>query len=325
MSYLYISTIVSTIIIRMSSSNWLIIWAIIEINLIVFIPFICTKKYLIDISPSIKYFLAQVIGSIILIFFLLFLLVKRAFSIFYRISSFFLLLSIAIKSGTPPFHFWFPQLIEISNWVRIIALLTLQKVIPLMFLFYSISPFFIILTIRRGLIGSIGGFNQNSVKKIFAYSSITHMGWVMLSMIYSVKSRILYFFIYSFLVASTLFIIKYSRMEVNSTSSNNFTSNRLNYLVFFMLLSISGVPPFRGFFIKLIVIKRIRGGLILAILIVLFSLVSIIFYLRVMYSYFIDLSSCIKVKSIFRLFPIKLFTFIILLNLFLPVLLSYLT
>lgn len=317
---IYLFSIIQTILIRVSSSNWLLVWIIIELNLIIFIPFICSKKYLIDVSPSIKYFLAQVMGSLLLIIFIILASIKEYYTNLSEFNSLFLLVAIAIKSGTPPFHFWFPQLVEIRNWIQIIGLLILQKIIPLVFLFYSISYLFFLVIIVRGLIGSLGGFNQNSLKKIFAYSSIVHTGWIILVIPYRLKISLLYFLIYSFMVAVLIYLTKNTRINLSNLNDNR---KNLIYIVSVCtcVFAISGIPPFRGFFIKLLVILLALKRLTYIILIMSFSLISIMYYLRIVYSFISFKLLFNKLKYDFFESPRSLIYYILAFNLASPIIL----
>lgn len=273
------------------------VWIIIEVNLIIFIPFICNKKYLIEISPSIKYFLAQVLGSLLLILFIYLNILKRSSNNVSEFNSLFLLTAIAVKSGTPPFHFWFPQLVEIRNWIQITALLTLQKIIPIVFLFYSLNFLFIVILVLRGLVGALGGFNQNSLKKIIAYSSITHIGWIILSLEYSIKISLVYFFRYSFIILLFILLIKNSSIHLNSVNLLNYNILHKS-LICISIFSISGLPPFLGFIIKLMVILYSIKNIFLVLLIVIFSFISMVYYTRILYFYIIKRRILPKIKII---------------------------
>lgn len=293
---IYLISITSTILISLSSANWIIVWIIIEINLIIFIPLITSRKYLTKSTPCIKYFLAQAIGSIILIVFILFNSLKNYNFAINSLPS-LLLMATAIKSGTPPFHFWFPQLIEEVNWLQIILLLVVQKIIPLIFIFYSIRILSILVIIRRGLIGAIGGFNQNSIKKILAYSSIVHMGWLIISMNSGIEITLLYFIFYSIIIVSFIFSLKDSSIRINRFTPSKFNPQFWNLTNSLCLFSLSGLPPFLGFFIKIAVVVYSIKTLIVILILIRFSLISIIYYIRVVYTCISHYRLSTKIKN----------------------------
>jgi len=101
-----------------------------------------------------------------------------------------------LKRGAAPFHFWFPNVIEGLSWINSLILITWQKIAPLILTSYIIiNKIILISVILSIIIGSLGGLNQTSLRKLMAFSSINHLGWI-LSAIYSRESLwIIYFFI----------------------------------------------------------------------------------------------------------------------------------
>lgn len=263
-----------------------------------FIPLISEKNYLMESPTSIKYFLSQAIGSLILLVFIVFLKLK-SFSLDLVTSPSLLAISMAIKSGIPPFHFWFPQVIELSNWTINLLLLTLQKIIPLSFLSYGVSDLFILIIVTRGLVGRLGGFNQNSSKKILAYSSIVHSGWMILGILLRVYLIILYFIIYSLLSLTLVLLIRKNSLTKIRIVNNFYYSNLLKLTFCLNLLSLGGLPPLTGFINKMLVVfYSVESNYLLVLIIIISSLISLTFYIRLTYSIF-----AIK----FNLFKEKLF------------------
>lgn len=91
----------------MSASNWVIVWAGCEINILRFVPIILLSKTYQEPEGAIKYLLVQVLGSAII-------LISRLIIWFQHPSLTLLILSIAIiiKLGGAPCHFWFPHVIS---------------------------------------------------------------------------------------------------------------------------------------------------------------------------------------------------------------------
>jgi NADH-ubiquinone oxidoreductase chain 2 len=286
-------SIILTVIISLSASNWTLCWLIIEINLIIFIPFLCQKKYLRDSAPAVKYFLAQAIGSVILFRFILsvnYWSSHHNITVIRRI----MIISLAVKSGTPPFHFWFPQLIEIINWIQIMFVVTLQKIIPIFLIVYRTRPIIILLITVRAWVGALGGINQNSIKKLLAYSSILNTGWILAALIRSVKTATTYFMAYRILSVIMIFFIKKIKfLLVREIISSQFEKS--TKLVFSMnLIRLAGMPPFLGFTIKLLVISSTFYSLLVMIRLVIASIVSLLYYSRIVYTFLMSNSLSIK-------------------------------
>lgn len=288
-------------------------WLSLELNIICFIPLICLRFY--HDSPMIKYFLIQVTGTLLFIMFFLIDYFVRDLIQFSSYARLVIIISISIKIGIPPFHSWFPQLIERLNELHAGYLMIIQKIIPILFISFSFFNLYLLMILWGGVVGSLGGINQNSVKKIIAYSSIVHGSWIILCIINSLSSFLEYYLIYS-LISFTLliFVKKIQLKKVNYFSINNI--NPINKLIFFVvILSLAGLPPFAGFYLKLMVITssvpRIRLTWIIIVLIIC-SVISLLFYLRMFYSITI-LSSVIQKKNVskhhfFRIiFPLVVF------------------
>lgn len=275
-------------IIVISSSRWLNAWIGLEINLISVIPIILRKNNYRFTSSSIKYFLVQAIASIFIIF--IFVLNYKIYIVeTINLNNEILIISLAIKSGVPPLHFWLPQVVESCNIIQNILILSWQKIAPLTLFSYVVSEIVFLLIFIRSLIGRIGGFNQNSLKKILVYSSIAHISWILFSIILSKRIWVSYFIIYNIrLIFLCILMEKIRVIKISDLSGTKIKSNT-KYIFIITILSMAGIPPFLGFFGKILVIInivfRVKMFLMLSV-ILLASLISLYFYLKVSMSAF---------------------------------------
>lgn len=284
-------TLIST-----SANSWFGAWMGLEINLLSFIPLITNSKNLFSTEASLKYFLVQALASATL------LLSVILGSLIFNPSSpnprnilvinTLIRSSLLLKIGAAPFHFWFPGVIEGLNWINGLILLTWQKIAPLILISYSfkLDTFFSLIIILSVLIGSLGGLNQTSIRKILAYSSINHLGWLLAAMAAGERIWGLYFLIYTFLSFAIIFIVNtFKIIHINQIFSLNFI-NPVNKFAFFVtLLSLGGLPPFLGFLPKWIVIQNIvnLGNIFLVTLIVVTTLITLFYYVRTTFAAFI--------------------------------------
>jgi NADH-ubiquinone oxidoreductase chain 2 len=201
-----------SIFIVISSPTWFGAWVGLEVNLMSFIPVILDRRNLIRVESCIKYFLVQAFSSLI---FLISLLVSigglKVFwvgRIYINIS---LLIALFIKLGAAPFHYWFPSVSGGIGWFQNFILMTLQK-LPLLVLSGYLIRFdwiVILVVLLRTMVGGIGGFNQSSLRKLIAFSSINHLGWLLVSRFMGCKYIIIYFFIYSITNGILVFTFSY--------------------------------------------------------------------------------------------------------------------
>lgn len=199
--------------------------------------------------------------------------------------------SLLIKRGSAPFHFWFPNVIEGLSWSNAFILIVWQKIAPLILISYIIlKPLIIITVVISTITGAIGGLNQTSLRKLIAYSSINHLGWILASIYSNNLLWIIYFLFYTFLNFSIIFIFNSFKISyINQLFSLFFNNKNFKFILLFNLLSLGGLPPFLGFFPKLLVIQllTINNQLILLLFITLIALITLYFYIRLCYRSFI--------------------------------------
>lgn len=260
-----------------------------------FIPLIIDTNNLLSTEASLKYFLTQALASAIFLFSSVFFILQlNIFSIINLNSNFItlaILSSLLLKRGAAPFHFWFPGVIEGLNWWNNLILITWQKIAPLILCSYCLNFNFILnIIILSIIIGSLGGLNQTSLRKLIAFSSINHLGWILAAIIYSENLWITYFFIYTYLSFTLIFIFNLFKFyHLNQIFSFFNQSPLVKFNLFISLLSLGGLPPFLGFLPKWIVIQSIRNinSIFILIVIVSFTLITLFFYIRLTYSAFI--------------------------------------
>lgn len=283
--------------ITISSNSWISAWIGLEINLISFIPIISNRNNIFTTEASLKYFLIQTLASVRLLFLVLrkrFL--ENLFSLNYSSTIDIILIApLLIKRGIPPFHWWFPGVIEGLRWNNCFILITIQKLAPLSLIshFLIISTTTFIIIVISITLGAIGGYNQISIRKILTYSSINHIGWIMARISIGNNYWWIYFSVYTLLTLTIIWIIKPFQIstinQILSILKNNLI---IKFLMFSTFLSLGGLPPFLGFLPKWIIIQLLTQNerYFLISLIVVFSLITLYYYLRISYSSFLVLN-----------------------------------
>lgn len=196
--------------------------------------------------------------------------------------------TILLKIGSAPFHFWFPTVLEGLNWNSILILVTWQKIAPLIIFSYLINFYLLIFIVFLAIIfGRLGGLNQTSLRKIIAFSSINHLGWIMMSLLNNEYLWIFYFLFYYFLRFNVIWIFRNFKLtNINQTFYLKKMNILFNLTIFIALLSLGGLPPFLGFFPKWILIEIIANNKLIfsLIFILFFTLINLFFYLRITYN-----------------------------------------
>nr|AKF78822.1 NADH dehydrogenase subunit 2 [Delia platura] len=276
-------------LISISANSWLGAWMGLEINLLAFIPLMSDNK-LMSTEASLKYFLTQALASSVFLFAVILFLLNSSKSNSNYFMEMIIFSSLLLKSGSAPFHFWFPNVMEGLSWLNALILMTWQKIAPLMLISYIIfKPLIITSIILSSLIGALGGLNQTSLRKLMAYSSINHLGWMLAAMYNSNILWMLYFTFYIFLTFSMIFMFNMFKIShINQLFSMFLHSKIMKFFLFFNLLSLGGLPPFMGFFPKWMVIQSLtmNNQLLLLTFMVLMALITLYFYMRLCYSAF---------------------------------------
>lgn len=222
------------------------------------------------LEGTIKYFIVQVFSSLLLLY--------SIFTNNWRL----LILPLLIKISSAPFHLWFIPCLKNLEWNRIFILLTWQKLVPTLILtILQFSSLLIItLTLINSSVGSLIGITQIKIKKILGYSSIYHISWLLLLLKSYKYIIVLYLTIYRVLNYRLIKIFKKIKIE---RIFKALTSNNINLtLILLNIISLRGLPPFLGFFLKwYIMISLLKTPLILIILsLLLLSIINLYFYFQ---------------------------------------------
>lgn len=279
--------IISGTLITVSSSSWLGIWMGLEINLLSITPLLRRIKNQIESEATIKYFITQAIASAILIMAIIANIQKE--TILPIINSTIINIAILTKIGAAPFHFWFPEVIEGLRWINGLIILTWQKIAPIIILIYSykIIALISIAIVSSILIRGVIGINQTRLRKIIAYSSINHIGWIIRSIIIIQSIWIIYLTIYSTITTAVTIIIKtINTFHINQLINAINNKKPLKILFIMNFLSIGGLPPFIGFFPKWITINFLvnRNFIVISLIIIVITLMTLYFYIRITFS-----------------------------------------
>nr|YP_010460090.1 NADH dehydrogenase subunit 2 [Lycosa shansia]UUC05137.1 NADH dehydrogenase subunit 2 [Lycosa shansia] len=255
----------------MNSDDWFLLWLGLEINMMTFIMLMYKEKSMFQVESCLKYFFIQSVGSAILM------------SIFYLNKEWMDLLMcllLSYKIGAGPFFFWFPTVCMGISWMSCFMLMSFQKVIPLMIMSMFISYVLYLIVIVSLFFGVFGSFNQKNLKQLIAFSSIYHLGWILLCYFSSEMNWMIYLLLY------TLMIFPVMNFFNNLLIEDLMMMMKVKYKnwMVFLMMSMSGMPPFLGFFLKwfaFIVIFQYEFYFMLYLIIC--SVVMFYVYFRVIY------------------------------------------
>nr|YP_009515635.1 NADH dehydrogenase subunit 2 [Nannophya pygmaea]ATL58823.1 NADH dehydrogenase subunit 2 [Nannophya pygmaea] len=296
---IFMITLISGTLISLSSSSWLGMWMGLELNLMSFIPIINKNKTPYETESAMKYFLVQAMASVL---FLIGILMNEMTDFLMSSNTSYLISSaLLMKMGAAPLHFWFPGVMEGIDWMNCFMLMTWQKVAPFVLISYKLMNNMIMIVIFIStFVGAVGGLNQNSIRKIMAYSSISHLGWMLSAMMISNNLWLIYFCIYSLLNMSMIYLFFNQSMFYLSQTYLMKTNPLIKFSMMISMLSLAGLPPFLGFLPKwMMVIQSLmmERSFIMVLFMVMTTLMTLYFYMRVMFSSFLFMNQEIKWKT----------------------------
>nr|UYB78730.1 NADH dehydrogenase subunit 2 [Ornithodoros turicata] len=277
--------IMLSIFISISSSSFLFLWMCLEINMMAFVPLMNSNNQMSS-NSMITYFIIQALASSAYIFIIINFLMNCATSIEKLNPA--ISCSMMIKVGAAPFHIWFPQISEGISLQSLLLLSSIQKIIPLHITSMFVNKFIFIAITMSAMMGSLGGLNQFSIRKILAFSSITHLAWMLSLIMLNSNMWLMYMLIYTTILA---FIINF--MHINSMNFINQTisfSKENSLYIIILLMSLGGMPPMIGFFMKWMSLKIIIFNMyMLSIPLIISSLINLYFYTRLTYPFFLKI------------------------------------
>nr|YP_009232523.1 NADH dehydrogenase subunit 2 [Tlacuatzin canescens]AMA34299.1 NADH dehydrogenase subunit 2 [Tlacuatzin canescens] len=277
------------------SNHWLMAWMGLEINTLAIIPFMTYPHHTRNIESAIKYFMTQATASMMIMFSIIYnAYLTNQWTLTYmsnQWASLLMTLAISIKLGLTPFHFWVPEVIQGIPLMSGMLLLTWQKIAPISIL-YQMSPslnmtLLTMLSILSTIVGGWGGLNQTQLRKILAYSSIAHMGWMTIIIIINPTFTLLNMIIYFMTTITMFMILNHSNMtKINSLSMLWNKSTPLIITIMITLMSLGGLPPLTGFMPKWLILQELimYNNMFTATILALTSLLSLFFYMRIIYS-----------------------------------------
>nr|AAU01075.1 NADH dehydrogenase subunit 2 [Microlophus duncanensis] len=294
-SSIIISSLATGTIITASSYHWLMAWVGLEINTLAIIPLISKKHHPRATEASTKYFLTQAAASALILFSSTMNAQQTGTWDITQLtttqSNTLLSMALAMKLGLAPTHFWLPEVLQGSTTTTALVISTWQKLAPLTLLYMSANnlppTLLLILGALSTLVGGWGGLNQTQLRKIMAFSSIAHLGWIMTISFLLTSVMTLNLIIY-IIMTTTMFstLILSNLKTIKDTTTLSTTSPTQTTLMALALLSLGGLPPLSGFIPKWLILEELtKQNLVpMAFLMVMAALLSLFFYLRLMYT-----------------------------------------
>nr|AEJ08848.1 NADH dehydrogenase subunit 2 [Typhlichthys subterraneus] len=286
--------------ITFASTHWLLAWMGLEINTMAILPLMIQQHHPRAVEATTKYFLTQAAAAAVI----LFASATNAFlsgeweiqHMAHPLPATATTVALALKLGLAPLHFWLPEVLQGLTLTTGLILSTWQKLAPFALILQTPSAnsnLMIMLGLLSTLVGGWGGLNQTQLRKILAYSSIAHLGWMILILQFNTHLTTLAFLTYFVMTFSAFMLLK-----INNTTNMQSLSTAwakipaLTTLAPLIMLSLGGLPPLTGFSPKWLILQELTKQELpaTATLAALTALLSLYFYLRISYALTLTIS-----------------------------------
>ena len=220
-----------------------------------------------------------------------------------------LLIGIFFKISAAPFHMWTPDVYQGAPTIVTSFFATVAKIAAVGVLLrltsntligwkMDLQPILVLITCASVLVGSIGALKQSNLKRLLAYSSIGHVGYMLIaiSSFSQSLSVVIYLGIYVTMTLGTFAMIMNIKsdgkdlVEIQDLSGLSKENPWLSAALAIFMFSLAGIPPFAGFFAKFYVFKAaLSDGLYLAIIVsIIAAVISAYYYLRIVKIMYLD-------------------------------------
>nr|AJA05027.1 NADH dehydrogenase subunit 2 [Triplophysa robusta] len=284
-----------------ASSHWLLAWMGLEINTLAIIPLMAQQHHPRAVEATTKYFLTQAAAAAMI----LFAATTNAWvmgewgisDMSHPVASSMTIAALALKIGLAPMHFWLPEVLQGLDLFTGLVLSTWQKLAPLALIIQvapTVNPMMLtLLGLLSTLVGGWGGLNQTQVRKILGYSSIAHMGWMIIISQYAPHLTLLALGTYVFMTSAAFLSLKVaSATNVMTMTMMWSKAPVLVSTTALALLSLGGLPPLTGFMPKWLILQEMAKQQLplTATVMALAALLSLYFYLRLCYAMTLTIS-----------------------------------
>jgi NADH-quinone oxidoreductase subunit N len=226
----------------------------------------------------------------------------QAFPQWYFIGIIFLVIGMLFKIATVPFHFWAPDVYEgspalttatMSSLAKIVAMATLYKLVMALMPNqpYAFQIIIVCVAIASMVLGNIMALRQNNVKRMFAFSGVSHAGFMVMTLLLTNNAaNILFYYASAYAVAGIAFfaVVLYVTKDKENETIDSFnglgkTNPLLAAILTTSLLSMAGIPILSGFFAKFFLLNQLMqtGWLLLVIVAIISSIISVGYYFKI--------------------------------------------
>ncbi|WFW29454.1 MAG: NADH-quinone oxidoreductase subunit N [Wolbachia endosymbiont of Menacanthus eurysternus] len=220
----------------------------------------------------------------------------------------FILVGLYFKLAIVPFHMWAPDVYQGAPTIVTVFFAIAPKTTFITFLIRLINtelasiknhiqPIFLYISTLSILVSAFGALQQKNLKRLFAYSSISHIGFIFVSFSVFTKiganSSLIYLIVY--ILTNVGLFSYFIQIDDDDCKIINLSGIGKKYPVLAfhlstLLLSMAGIPPYAGFFTKLLIFRSLinSGFITISIILIIASVISCFYYLNIIKAMYLD-------------------------------------
>nr|AIM44932.1 NADH dehydrogenase subunit 2 [Kolekanos plumicaudus]AIM44934.1 NADH dehydrogenase subunit 2 [Kolekanos plumicaudus] len=281
-------------IITMSSYHWLLAWAGLELNTLSILPLLSNPQHPRATEATMKYFIVQTAAATMILF-------AGTMNTWQtgnwtitqtmtNTTSTMMIMALMMKLGLTPLHFWYPDVVQGTTFINAMIISTWQKIAPLTLLCLiptnSQTNMLLLMGTTSALVGGLMGLNQTQTRKMLAFSSIAHMGWLTITITLNQHLTTLTMMTYMAMTITMFYSLHTTKAKTLTDIGTNYHySPTLLITITMTLMSMGGLPPMTGFMPKwLTLTEMLKLDLTtMSTMLVLTTLPSLFFYIRISY------------------------------------------
>lgn len=307
-----------------SCGNYLTLYLGLELLVLpVYAMIVFVKNKTSYIEAAMKYFVIGSLGAGLLLFGISLIfgatgtidfsgsLVTSSLTPILQMGMVFIVVGIALEFGAVPFHMWLPDVYEGSPTTVTMIVSTIPKIAIfalayrlLTMSFTNISAdwqqLFMIMALLSIGVGNLLGIAQPNLKRMLAYSTIGHVGFILLGLFAAphegYAATIFYTVVYAFMALAAFGMITrltatgFEADQINDFRGLNKRDPWLAFIMMLIMLSLGGIPPLVGFYAKFLILQAVvdAGYTWIAITALVFTVIGAFYYLRIVYLMYFD-------------------------------------
>ena len=220
-------------------------------------------------------------------------------NVLFLLGCFFVIVGMTFKVAAVPFHFWSPDVYEgaptlvttfMATVVKMAAFAALYRFVTMVGMPPAVGKALLVIAIVTLLVGNITALRQSHFKRLMAYSSIAHSGFLLMAILSQQANApsVLFYYTFTYALATVGLFIVFTVAKRAANGDEHIRIFRglfrsqpwIGVMLLVMMLSLAGIPPFAGFFAKVNVFMLALGGghIGLTVFAVLMALVGIYYY-----------------------------------------------